>query len=1824
MAAMRSSLCLTIVCCLAGMWAASSTGTAAEAAATPSAPSRPGTERISGDLDGGISVVCSDLASTRRHWAGSPFAGLWAYPQLAATRKRLNDLADGVVAGGGGWLLLADATTARCDGRAVPDGKGAWQFQATLPATLTTAVAALTQKTGNPPQGHLDRGGWTWSWDAAHIETRFGGRVTPGAALSSHGDLDLAADIPVLCRQGGDQPSSELFTALGLVQLRYQAGIETSGLADRWIMPGFRPPLAAIAREDLAGLPAQPWAVMALRVDGERFAALIAQLRAVPEVADLCDWYARGPAAHLGTPESLARALHGTMLVCAVPAVPFPDLAVSLPANEAADALIDGIARLLAIDSAAARTSCQQIPLPGPWPTGLCLRRGTRWALSTSEQLATQLALQAGAAPLPAAVEAGIGTGGLVYVDTVPVMSACSQFASLALNNLPPEQKANAEIARDLYLAAARSAMPIDAVVRVDGQGTSISGHFAMVAGMIPAIALTVGAAGSAELMNKDRKAAARAQLMALHARALKDGWPATTPAEPAAIANPPRRLAGAAWSLYLPPGDDAPGDQPVVISDPRYLGDHCLWLTKDGRTPDASLNNARALWEAAQRLAQRGGPCSAADWAEPRRRYREKRYDDAKVVAHVEANYAIFAPPAPWAEIDAKAVGKDWDHVWQQPRRDMLFGIIAEQVTVERTTQWLHDFVLEHKRTTDPKLTILEESAITVSGQPAQRMRIDTTINGYHAYFDHTVFVHHGYIFQLVCWCGAKTTDADALATEAAAILDRFALIDAERYAPGYVMPPEPLAALQSPRMPLSIDLSGLGWASAAVPKNANAHIEMRARQPSTGAYTYLISADCGGRMLSDRALVHGMFALLNIQEQAVTEERTLTTPLGPTITLRYPMGEGKDALCLPCLDLPRRRTRRGIDRQCTAFEAKLPDAVGDAVFSRCQSPPPSTRTTLSDHLTDGDFAASIGEYLNANKRHQEALPWLIAALEQPRASIPRVQAVLNCYCQVERWQEAQAWYEAHAEPFADNLAIASFKPWFQVKLGHLADAVACYRVLFAAGWKDEEDFAAYIDALHTIKPAEVEAAFAANPVPAHTSAGHRLRARLLGPDGKLVEAENELRGAIAAKGDDLALSEALADNLIDQEKPTEAREFLRGILADHARAAGLWHLAGVADYRSDRFREATMDFRTELEISPTAPHAHEFLDAIDRRLGKGDTSRISRQIAPVAGIDELTPSGKPSPAGGAFALRATAISWSGSAGFLRSERRVIAVPDQGACETFSTERFAFDPGSEEFAINHIIVRDAAGAVVAEGKIDDWYVLDDHDDGMATTKKVVSVPIPGLHPGCVIDCLVTRRRSHANDAFPFTEVDLAGRYPTLLSVLSVQAPAGSLAAVAGGDLRLERDGDRLQARITDLPGRHHEPLVPYTHGDEAVVWLGSPSRTWAQLGKDYLAQHSRLLVDSPALAAQATSTIAGATSHEAQIAALADLVQARTTYNAIEFGRRGIIPQSAALTLDRRLGDCKDHALLLQRLLAAAGVTAHLALVPHEETLLSAMPDLDQFDHVVVVVPGSGDRPQVLDATAKGLDLSLVPIAVAGCQLLLLDPAGPRLVQAPGVGPSRIAIERTWIIDPHGAVSAEEQVTMTGYFASAWRNRLTGKQPEDRRHEIRDVLGPAVSAVTALEVADLDQPRRPLRLTIAYSLREPLARQGARFSGQLPEPWFACTWDWTVQRGEIRQRPFALHVPLTLDLTSRIRPPPSLVAAIPSAPADDADDFMTFHAGRPSGAAGADAGSTASFSIQQQSGTFAPARYAAWCDRVDALGRRLQVQVALAPPDAK
>src|ERR1019366_5109164 len=108
----------------------------------------------------------------------------------------------------------------------------------------------------------------------------------------------------------------------------------------------------------------------------------------------------------------------------------------------------------------------------------------------------------------------------------------------------------------------------------------------------------------------------------------------------------------------------------------------------------------------------------------------------------------------------------------------------------------------------------------------------------------------------------------------------------------------------------------------------------------------------------------------------------------------------------------------------------------------------------------------------------------------------------------------------------------------------------------------------------------------------------------------------------------------------------------------------------------------------------------------------------------------------------------------------------------------------------------------------------------------------------------------------------------------------------------------------------------------------------------------------------TPEIPAKAEELTRGATSDDAKIRVLYGFVATKFRYIGVAFGIGRYQPHAATDVLSNGYGDCKDKHTLLAALLAAVGIKAYPVLINSSVTIDPDVPSLNQFDHVITVVP--------------------------------------------------------------------------------------------------------------------------------------------------------------------------------------------------------------------------------------------------------------------------
>ncbi|MBX7209455.1 MAG: tetratricopeptide repeat protein [Verrucomicrobiaceae bacterium] len=553
---------------------------------------------------------------------------------------------------------------------------------------------------------------------------------------------------------------------------------------------------------------------------------------------------------------------------------------------------------------------------------------------------------------------------------------------------------------------------------------------------------------------------------------------------------------------------------------------------------------------------------------------------------------------------------------------------------------------------------------------------------------------------------------------------------------------------------------------------------------------------------------------------------------------------------------------------------------------------------------------------------------------------------------------------------------------------------------------------------------------------------------------------------------------------------------------------------IEGWAHYGRKDWREAKLSFEAARKFTPNDPVVLDALNSANAALGEGDSSAVKTPIDALrlpdvvrARIDKAAAEFKPDEDESALNIFITTqIDFHAGKPTTTTESCKVKILDNAGVDAFSTIDIKFDPLSERVFMNQLEVLDEAGRVVARGRLEDQYVADPSMDGPATLGRVLRVPVPGLKPGRTLHYVHTKRTVEADKVPRFEDIWFGSTHPI-----------GAQAVVLQGDLDKVRvtmndamktgvqliDDDASKTRTWLLAPAmqvHSEPFLPRIATFTPVLRLGAPDAEWTKVGADYLQLIAEQLKPEPEIEALARKITAGAKTDEQKIDLLSRHVRDEITYKAIEFGRRARIPNRASRVTANHYGDCKDMALLLHQLLRATGIASHLALINTRADMDAALPDLDQFNHMILHVPSL--RAKFIDCTeGKSAGVNLPP-SLFGLHAFVVDPANPRIEAMPARQDwpaNRLDVAREVTFDSEGGADVSETVTFTDYLAQNMRMFLNSMPPQ-KRIDSMQAWQQRVShwQIEKMEVEHLSDPASPLTLKLRYSIPPP-ALPGAR-----------------------------------------------------------------------------------------------------------------------------
>jgi hypothetical protein len=472
------------------------------------------------------------------------------------------------------------------------------------------------------------------------------------------------------------------------------------------------------------------------------------------------------------------------------------------------------------------------------------------------------------------------------------------------------------------------------------------------------------------------------------------------------------------------------------------------------------------------------------------------------------------------------------------------------------------------------------------------------------------------------------------------------------------------------------------------------------------------------------------------------------------------------------------------------------------------------------------------------------------------------------------------------------------------------------------------------------------------------------------------------------------------------------------------------------------------------------------------------------------------------------------------------------VHVLDNSGVSAFSSIELPFDPLNEEIHVNSVRVMESGGNLIT-GKVSQVYITDDQDSGLASHKKKLNIPVSGIGPGSTLEFMVTRRETEVVKEKPFLSFIFSRGIPVRQSIVYVAGDASGLNFKSSPAMEPHTLGAGRYWLCEDPIVMRPEPLHPPVDEFVPMLWVGDNSADWASLGRKYFASIKERLSLNAALSAQVRRLTENLKTDDEKIAVLARHVQTNYLYKGLEFGRRGRMPELPETMARNKYGDCKDHSVMLQQMLEASGIPARLALVNTAAEVQKELPSLEQFDHMIVYVPGRG-TDGFIDCTQKGaLAGKGPPHGLAKREAFIVDKDNPRFERIPdcaAVASSLASTRQVRLLDG-GDVSVEEHLSVSGMLGASLREHLMEMADTLRRRFLQASLKDGQTELESWGIEDLDNPAVPLRLKLVYKVRNQFHKVDGRWLGVMPillERWYL-----TYEQVDRRLAPFQLKYPI-------------------------------------------------------------------------------------------
>jgi hypothetical protein len=267
----------------------------------------------------------------------------------------------------------------------------------------------------------------------------------------------------------------------------------------------------------------------------------------------------------------------------------------------------------------------------------------------------------------------------------------------------------------------------------------------------------------------------------------------------------------------------------------------------------------------------------------------------------------------------------------------------------------------------------------------------------------------------------------------------------------------------------------------------------------------------------------------------------------------------------------------------------------------------------------------------------------------------------------------------------------------------------------------------------------------------------------------------------------------------------------------------------------------------------------------------------------------------------------------------------------------------------------------------------------------------------------------------------------------------------------AGG--KAEREGDRVRYRWSYRSG-----VTPNLNTNYAVADIDygprlhlSTMQDYRELAAAYESRAADKAVPDAAIKELADELTRGVTDRRAQARRLYDWVNLNIRYVATYVGAGGFVPHAAADVLRNRYGDCKDHVIILEALLAAKGIESSAAIVNSGTAfLLPAVPSRTPFNHAITYLP---EFDLFVDSTDRLQPFGVLPGRVSDKPVMVTKLENP-IMRTPALTAEGNGVEVTSeaTLNPDGSVEGKSHAAYRGPYAQWIRETLADASQSQMR----------------------------------------------------------------------------------------------------------------------------------------------------------------------------